>query len=269
MKFPNRNHISVAAISFGLLLCGQSQAASYVYDFKSTSPGFVDSFVARLKVEDIGSAGAGNQASRWTLTADLNNGTTTSTSEGYANSFIRSLVFGYAPPAGTQRQPLSFDVTNPAKNTIVPATNDNTGITAKSTAFTNYQELAGSVQLLNGTAARVNFQNLNQANQPGMDPADVGDKPKFRGGDSVSWEYTKTRAADFSNFSVVMGGIPGAIEGSPYTVMGIAVSPVPEPETYAMLLAGLGVIVVSVRRNKKRANWERQSNLPNISPCFA
>ena len=36
------------------------------------------------------------------------------------------------------------------------------------------------------------------------------------------------------------------------TINGLTVAPVPEPETYAMLIAGLGLIgAVSRRRNKK------------------
>lgn len=266
MIFLKRNHMSAVAVSFGLLLSGQGQAASYVYDFASTSPGFVDSFVGRLTIEDIGSASTENVASRWTLTADLNNGSSTVSTPAYVNSFIRSLLFTYTQSSGTPRQPLGFAVTDPVNNVIVPATNANG--TASSTAFKNFKELNGSsVQLLSGTAARVNFQDQNQANQPGMNPADVGDKPKFRGTDSVSWEYTRTRAAEFSNFSMVMGGIPGAVTGSPYTAVGVAVSPVPEPETYAMLLAGLGVIVLSVRRNKHEQK-KGSLGLPSISPSI-
>jgi len=74
--------------------------------------------------------------------------------------------------------------------------------------------------------------------------------------------YVTTAAArvdfDFVNitsFSITIGNdfvptVPGAT-GKAWALGSVAISPVPEPETYAMLLAGLGLIGAVARRRQK------------------
>lgn len=52
---------------------------------------------------------------------------------------------------------------------------------------------------------------------------------------------------DSSPFSLVLSGTPGPMANYSGT---LTVSPVPEPETYAMLLAGLGIVGMLARRRK-------------------
>lgn len=59
------------------------------------------------------------------------------------------------------------------------------------------------------------------------------------------------------SYSILFGGADYAVQGpSPFTAFAFTaslnVAPVPEPETYAMLLAGLGLVGVAVRRRTRR-----------------
>jgi len=54
------------------------------------------------------------------------------------------------------------------------------------------------------------------------------------------------------NFSLQLEGVSSI--GSPYYTSGVTIVSVPEPETYAMFLAGLGIVGAIARRRRKTAN---------------
>lgn len=62
-------------------------------------------------------------------------------------------------------------------------------------------------------------------------------------------------ASSGGNMYLIVGGVANGAAGGIYTgaISASAVTPVPEPESYAMLLAGLGVMgAIAIRRNKRK-----------------
>jgi len=53
--------------------------------------------------------------------------------------------------------------------------------------------------------------------------------------------------------TAVIGSFPGQAEDGIFVTADIIRNPVPEPETYAMLIAGLGVLGFAARRRKQKA----------------
>ncbi|MCU0842812.1 MAG: FxDxF family PEP-CTERM protein [Thiobacillaceae bacterium] len=55
------------------------------------------------------------------------------------------------------------------------------------------------------------------------------------------------------SYTAIVFGEPGAFNGFTFSTFGVTVTPVPEPETWAMLLAGLGLVGMQLRRKLKSA----------------
>jgi hypothetical protein len=53
-------------------------------------------------------------------------------------------------------------------------------------------------------------------------------------------------------YTVFVGGACGNCDNSRFNLSLVATAPVPEPETWAMLLAGLGLVGAAVRRRSAR-----------------
>ena len=68
---------------------------------------------------------------------------------------------------------------------------------------------------------------------------------------SVDYHWTYTPSANSTNSTISDTCCAVSRGGSPYTWAVASVAPVPEPETYAMLLAGLGVMGFIARRRKQ------------------
>jgi hypothetical protein len=101
-------------------------------------------------------------------------------------------------------------------------------------------------------------------NAPSKDSADT----RFSFNDFSSWTIKNVSLADFTATFATSTPKPSPISGilsvSPYAltsihptpsnwVTGVAISPVPEPETYGMLLTGLGLVGFISRRRKNRS----------------
>ncbi|MGQ9860461.1 MAG: FxDxF family PEP-CTERM protein [Thiobacillaceae bacterium] len=53
------------------------------------------------------------------------------------------------------------------------------------------------------------------------------------------------------SYTAVVFGDPGSFGPFTYSTFGVTITPVPEPETWAMLLAGLGLVGLQLRRKMK------------------
>lgn len=67
---------------------------------------------------------------------------------------------------------------------------------------------------------------------------------RFDSGEQASWSFTNTRVSDFNALSAHVN----AIDHGASVKFGAVLSPVPEPDSYAMLLIGLGLLGFSGRK---------------------
>ena len=66
----------------------------------------------------------------------------------------------------------------------------------------------------------------------------------------IHFSYAPTAAG---KYFLIVSGVTTGTNGGAYSGSILATAPVPEPESYAMLLAGLGVMgAIAVRRNKRK-----------------
>ena len=115
--------------------------------------------------------------------------------------------------------------------------------------------LSNSVNLIGGTAYTLSF-DLAGSHRGSTETVDV-----IFG--SVNASYTLNSADTFSTFTLNFTPSITGSYGFSYQNLGgdnvgallnnVSVSPVPEPETYAMLLAGLGLLGFLARRRKESA----------------
>jgi hypothetical protein len=78
---------------------------------------------------------------------------------------------------------------------------------------------------------------------------DQANGDRLLGGESVSWTASFAAPVALTGMALHVQGLTNAQGGSAWYVP----SPVPEPETYAMLLAGLGMAGLMARRHRKVA----------------
>jgi hypothetical protein len=101
----------------------------------------------------------------------------------------------------------------------------------KTAAPVNFSATTGTITAKDLSATAVNFLT---ANKPG----------RFIDGEVATWTFNNTKLTDFSAFQLHVNSVTSAGGSVKFTQM----TPVPEPETYAMLLAGLGLIGFVARR---------------------
>ena len=66
----------------------------------------------------------------------------------------------------------------------------------------------------------------------------------------IQFSYSPTAAG---KYFLIVSGVTTGTNGGAYSGSILATAPIPEPESYAMLLAGLGVMgAIAVRRNKRK-----------------
>ena len=116
---------------------------------------------------------------------------------------------------------------------------------ADTTASVVFKNTAGTLDTLTVTL----FQGANTTDNPSDPSLMVGSPTTATGGDSV-----------FATFSFIPGVteytimLSGFAQGNGKWEIGLTAQAVPEPETYAMLLAGLGVVGMVARRRKMHVN---------------
>ena len=81
-----------------------------------------------------------------------------------------------------------------------------------------------------------------------FDTARTGDR--FLNGETLSWTLTgsSVQLSDFATNAKMMVHVQGLTGGNSEKIAATLVSPIPEPETYALFLAGLGLMSRVARR---------------------
>lgn len=108
-------------------------------------------------------------------------------------------------------------------------------------SLSNFQQITGTVEepilAMQNVKPSVNFNTANNSDAA----------LKFTGGEKVSWDFAGTNLSQFSGLITHVNAI---YDGKSVKFS----SAVPEPETYAMWLAGLGVLALLSRRQKKASS---------------
>lgn len=73
---------------------------------------------------------------------------------------------------------------------------------------------------------------------------------QFRAGESATWNSLMTQSGGFDGFIIRLATPGQGNNTTRFNAVGSLVTAVPEPETYAMFLAGLGLLGFAARRNK-------------------
>lgn len=149
----------------------------------------------------------------WTFMLTINNNLFSSFGN---NAFIGSMSFDFTPDPGASKPPTTFIGSNVDGVTSVTSTNG-TG-------------LSGLTDIDFGTKFGQNAGNRLSQN------------------DWVNWSVSGLGSSSLTNMYVHVQGVDGG-----YSAKYTPLTAVPEPETYAMMLAGLGLIGFTARRRKRNA----------------
>lgn len=157
-----------------------------------------------------------NGGGMWTFTLSINNNLFSSFGD---QAFLGSMSFDFTP--------------DPASNPVSAFIDSNVGgVTLVSS--TSGTGLSGLTEIDFGTAFGQNARNRLSEN------------------DWVKWSVSGlSLGSSLTNMYVHLQGLGSNGE---YSAKYTPVTPVPEPETYAMLLAGLGLIGFTARRRKQNTN---------------
>ena len=113
-------------------------------------------------------------------------------------------------------------------------------------------QMAGVSYVMTTTDVANIPNSFNWTVDEGAEKTGNGNSNAIQGGEHIVFDLTGVSLANIGNtfkFGVHLQGLPGSPERSEKLV---AVTPVPEPETYAMMLAGLGLMGAIVRRRKSK-----------------
>ncbi|WP_373922519.1 FxDxF family PEP-CTERM protein [Duganella sp. CF402] len=102
----------------------------------------------------------------------------------------------------------------------------------KTASPVNFNATNGTIVAKSLSATAVNFLTANKAG-------------RFTDGEVATWTFNNTKLTDFSAFELHVNSVTANGGSVKFTKM---TSAVPEPETYGMLLAGLGLIGFAARR---------------------
>ncbi|WP_332854087.1 FxDxF family PEP-CTERM protein [Duganella sp. S19_KUP01_CR8] len=104
---------------------------------------------------------------------------------------------------------------------------------AKNAAPVGFSATSGSISLANNglSATQVKFRTANNSG-------------RFTDGEAATWTFNNTKLSDFSAFQLHINALTATGGSVKFTQL----SAVPEPETYGMLLAGLGLVGFAARR---------------------
>jgi hypothetical protein len=105
----------------------------------------------------------------------------------------------------------------------------------KTAAPVGFSATTGTITAKDLSATAVNFLTANKAG-------------RFTDGEVATWTFNNTKLTDFSAFQLHVNSVTSAGQSVKFTQL--VTTPVPEPETYAMLLAGLGMIGFVARRRR-------------------
>jgi hypothetical protein len=100
----------------------------------------------------------------------------------------------------------------------------------------NFNVTSGVISLSGASALAVKFDTSNGH----------GGSGRFTDGETAQWTFNNTKLSDFGSFQLHVNSVTANGQSVKFTQL--VTAPVPEPETYAMLLAGLGLVGFVARR---------------------
>lgn len=212
-------HKTLHAIAVAGLLAFSSASNAAVYDFGKLLTGYAGA-PDNFASEPFAQLVTVDKGSVWEFTLTINNNLFSSFGN---DAFIGSMTFDFYPDPTKSGKKLT--------NTFISSNVG--GVT--SVYATNGTGLSGLTDIDFGTAFGKGAGNRLSQN------------------DYVTWSVAGL-TGDYVNSYVHVQGINGC-KSAKYTPL---MTPVPEPESYAMLLAGLGLVGFTARRRKHVSAWVAQ-----------